>query len=715
MSERFTKLLSLPPDLYAEGSPLIVSAGNLLKDNQTGQVLVQLKIKNISPKTVKAATVAIRALDTMGRPIEGDAAKEYLDLSVRQGEEFGQKAAIPLPNPSTRGVTVAVQEVVFADNSAYEGTDAPWEPLPAATPLTRTLEDLELVKQYELTFGGPCQVTPQEHKNLWQCACGAWNREGTCYACRKGKSALFSLDLESLKADKNARLVREKAEREAQAAAEKAAAEQAAAEAAARAKKTKKLLAILIPAAVLCLAAILLITQVLIPNSNYKKAMALLDAGQYEEAIAAFEALDGYKDSEKQIDSAKAAIAEQERLKAEQAQREKEAKAEQERLEQQAKAEQERLAAEAKVEGDYAAAVALYAAGKYEEAIAAFDALDGYKDSTDQIIHCEIAIKDEMYDAAKELYASEQYKEAISAFTALDGYKDSDGYRGECLYHLIRKNTIAAGGNHTVGIKADGTVIAVGSNIYSQSNVSAWKSVVAVAAGTSHTVGLNADGTVIAVGDKTSGRCDISDWESIVAVAAGFWNTVGLKADATVVVVGNNDYGQCNVSDWNDIIAVSSGSFHTVGLKANGTVVATLYTGHQSQNYGQCNVSDWKDIVSIAAGYAYTVGLKADGTVIAIGRNAEEQCDVSGWKNIVAISAGGSHTVGLKADGTVVAVGNNSSGQCDVSEWKDIVAIAAGAFHTVGLKADGTVIATGKSDKGQCDVSGWTDIRVPER
>ena len=160
MSERYTKLFSLPPDLYAEGSPLIVSAGNLLKDNQTGNVLVQLKIKNISPKTVKAATVAIRALDTMGRPMDGDTAKEYLDLSVRQGEEFGQKAAIPLPNPSTRGFTVTVKEVVFADNSAYEGTDAPWEPLPAATPLTRTLEDLELVKQYELTFGGPCQVTP---------------------------------------------------------------------------------------------------------------------------------------------------------------------------------------------------------------------------------------------------------------------------------------------------------------------------------------------------------------------------------------------------------------------------------------------------------------------------------------------------------------------------------------------------------------------------
>lgn len=279
----------------------------------TGNVLVQLKIKNISPKTVKAVTVLVHPLDTAGRPIDGDTAKEYLDLFVRQGEEFGQKAAIPLPNSSTRGFTVTVKEVVFADNSAYEGTDAPWEPLPPAEPLAQTLGDPELVKQYQFTYGGPCRVAPQKHKDLWQCACGAWNREDACCGCRKQESALFSFDPEALKAerdarlarekaDREARLAREKAEREAKTAAEKAAAEKAAAEAAAKAKKTKKLLAILIPAAAVCLGAVLLIINVLIPNSHYSKTKALLDAGQYEEAITAFEALDGYKNSAAQIE-----------------------------------------------------------------------------------------------------------------------------------------------------------------------------------------------------------------------------------------------------------------------------------------------------------------------------------------------------------------------------------------------------------------------------
>ena len=39
MSERYSKLYVLPENLYAEGSPVIIAAGALLKDNQTGRVV----------------------------------------------------------------------------------------------------------------------------------------------------------------------------------------------------------------------------------------------------------------------------------------------------------------------------------------------------------------------------------------------------------------------------------------------------------------------------------------------------------------------------------------------------------------------------------------------------------------------------------------------------------------------------------------------------
>ncbi len=229
-----------------------------------------------------------------------------------------------------------------------------------------------------------------------------------------------------------------------------------------------------------------------------------------------------------------------------------------------------------------------------------------------------------------------------------------------------------------------------------------------VSAGSFHTVGLKADGTVVAVGDNSNGQCDVSDWSDIVAISAGYYHIVGLKADGMVVAIGFNYYGQCDVSNWSDIVAISAGSIHTVGLKADGTVVAV-----GDNNHGQCDVSDWNDIVAISAGEDHTVGLKADGTVVAVGANGYGQCDVSDWNDIVAISAGSIHTVGLKADGTVVAVGGGFYGQCDVSDWSDIVAISAGSLHTVGLKADGTVVAVGDNDRGQCDVNNWV-LKVPD-
>ena len=284
--------------------------------------------------------------------------------------------------------------------------------------------------------------------------------------------------------------------------------------------------------------------------------------------------------------------------------------------------------------------------------------------------------------------------------------------RGQCNVSGWRDIVaVAACYNYTVGLKADGTVVAVGVNYSGQCNVSDWRDIVAVAADYSHTVGLKKDGTVVAVGDNKSGQCNVSTWRDIVAVAADYCHTVGLKKDGTVVAVGGEgknydgeyyDRGQCNVSGWRDIVAISTASYYTVGLKADGTVVAV--GGNES---GQCNVSTWRDIVAVAADSCHTVGLKKDGTVVAVGDNKSGQCNVSDWRDIVAVAA---DTVGLKKDGTVVAVGDNRKGRCNVSDWRDIVAVAASSWHTVGLKKDGTVVAVGDNNEGQCNVSGWRDI-----
>ena len=201
----------------------------------------------------------------------------------------------------------------------------------------------------------------------------------------------------------------------------------------------------------------------------------------------------------------------------------------------------------------YDKAIELYEAGQYEQAIAAFEALDGYKDSAAQIEAYNTAIKDQAYDAAMALYEADRYAEAAVAFGRAGNYKDARERSMELWNHVAVRNAIAAGSYHTVGLKSNGTVVAVGAYWDGQCNVTDWKDMVAIVACYSHTVGLKADGTVVAVGYNGHGQCNVTDWKDIVAIAAGDDHTVGLKSDGTVVAVGENDYGQCDVSGWKDI------------------------------------------------------------------------------------------------------------------------------------------------------------------
>ena len=109
---------------------------------------------------------------------------------------------------------------------------------------------------------------------------------------------------------------------------------------------------------------------------------------------------------------------------------------------------------------------------------------------------------------------------------------------------------VSAGISHTVGLKADGSVVAAGSTASGKSDVGGWENIVQVSAGSSHTVGLKEDGSVVAVGSNTAGQLNVGGWENIVQVSAGSTHTVGLQADGSVVAVGSNDDGQINVGGW---------------------------------------------------------------------------------------------------------------------------------------------------------------------
>lgn len=255
--------------------------------------------------------------------------------------------------------------------------------------------------------------------------------------------------------------------------------------------------------------------------------------------------------------------------------------------------------------------------------------------------------------------------------------------------------SISAGTYHALGLKVDGTVVSTGflkpdkiidivtsyvGPDRGQTNVSNWENITAVAAGTYHSVGLRSNGTVVAVGDNSCGQCEVSDWRDIIQIAAGQNHTVGLKKDGTVVCtqlsLSSGDDGQCNTETWTNIVAIAAGPWTTFGIRDDGTVVAA-----GANALGQCDVATWTDIIAIAAGQYQTLGLKKDGTVISteirqplyISYIADYgQTKVSHWKDIVAVALTDQQAIGLKSDGTVVFAGLVTAEANESREWKNI-------------------------------------------
>ena len=364
-----------------------------------------------------------------------------------------------------------------------------------------------------------------------------------------------------------------------------------------------------------------------IKERDYSAAVALMDNGEYEEAIMAFERLEGYKDSGSRVENCQTAIKERDYNAAVALMNSGQFMKAIASFEKLAgyKDTNERIRAVLSARNSTIAAsdhtVWLGTNGKVKAI--------GYN----YYGQCQVG----NWTDVVSLAAGGDHTVGLKANGTVV-VAGNDNYGACDIDGWTDIVAIAAGGYHTVGLKSDGTVVATkavrkffdgifgykeSDSYCGQDDVSDWQEIVAITAGSQHTVGLKADGTVVAVGSDDKGQCRVELWRDIVSIAAYGGHTVGLKADGSVVAVGDNEHGQCEVSGWTDIVAIATGAYHTVGLKADGTVVSTKveYSGLNTYAWGQDEVADWTDVISIAAGYEYTIGLKSDGSLLAVGHS----------------------------------------------------------------------------------------------
>lgn len=304
---------------------------------------------------------------------------------------------------------------------------------------------------------------------------------------------------------------------------------------------------------------------------------------------------------------------------------------------------------------------------------------------------------------------------------------------------ISQMTAIAAGSNHSVALRSDGSLWTWGYNLYGQlgdgtttnhsapAQVSGVSNVGTVTAGANHTVIQKLDGTLWAWGYNSSGQLgngtttnsssptQITAISNVADVIAGSDTTLFLKSDGTVWGCGNNASGQLGdgtttnrstpvqSSGLSQVVALAEGASHTVALKADGTV----WTWGRNLN-GQLGrtgtstipqaVSGLTGLIGVGAGGNSTIAFKADGTVWAWGDNTYGQLGIGsttgkstptqaiGWSNLASVSMGGSHTVATQLDGSIWTVGYNALGQ--LGNGTLINSSTPQPLHTVTLQPD---------------------------
>ncbi len=296
-----------------------------------------------------------------------------------------------------------------------------------------------------------------------------------------------------------------------------------------------------------------------------------------------------------------------------------------------------------------------------------------------------------------------------------------------------------------------------------------------VSVGKSHTVIVKTDKTLWAVGRNDRGQLGNGDVKAanklnpvkvmpgVAHVSTGWAQTIILKTNGTLWSTGYNYSGQLGDGSTEnkrtpvqvktaegaaitEVDQISALADYVMILKKNDTLWAVGKNNHWQLGNGDVNAANQvnpvhvmitegnpiTNVKQVSAGGYHTMILKEDDTLWAVGGNlfgrlGDGTDDTKRWPvqvmekppgssaqpmiNVKQVSAGFGHTMIIKKDDTLWAAGQNNHGQLgdnsNVHKWMpvkvmtEVAQVSAGFYHTMIIKKNGELWAFGLNDKGQ--------------
>ncbi len=272
---------------------------------------------------------------------------------------------------------------------------------------------------------------------------------------------------------------------------------------------------------------------------------------------------------------------------------------------------------------------------------------------------------------------------------------------------LTNVTAIAAGYQHSLALRNDGTIVGWGFNNCGQAtgvidgsngivtiNGAVLTNVVAVSAGLLHSLALIGNGKVTAWGSQTTVPAGLSN---VIAISAGCGHSLALKKDGTVVMWPNpirEDWRSPGIiTSLTNVVAIAATSRqfgNDMAVKPDGSVVTWDNRSGRSHS-----ISGLSNVVAVAAGRE-GLALTRDGTVFEINvhsdadPHSDEARQHAGLSNIVAIAAGGLRCLALTREGTVSVVWEGGfSPYLDLpAGLTNVIGIAAGDMFCLALQSN---------------------------
>ncbi|MBW9150480.1 hypothetical protein K2F40_16170 [Clostridium sp. CM028] len=319
---RYTNIRYIDLNYWFKDWPIEIINGSLLYDVTYDNVVLQLKICNISNENISSVYISVECFDDAGDKMNENnniIIHSYQDLDVKPNNTFGENVAVPLINKNVRKVNIHVQKVVYKNGDIKKiNKECQLNKITERTRINvlgdMLIGELKRIKLEGNSFG--IEFIPETLEGLgWLCCCGRLNNISNLACCRCGRDKTWQFDIinkvyleksyndyqiyqEKIRLKVKKEKQRDEEEREEQIKIQKDIAQKKKYKMIQTAKVSSLLTILLF---FIIFASIRYIKPMVIKNQQYGNAIKLLNDGKYNEALLIFENLLHYKNADEEI------------------------------------------------------------------------------------------------------------------------------------------------------------------------------------------------------------------------------------------------------------------------------------------------------------------------------------------------------------------------------------------------------------------------------